>query len=126
MTLLLDEHHSRLAELLRERGHTVHLVTDVLSAGAKDPAVAAWADQNRAIVVTSDSGFKRLITRVPARDRGRFRHAGLLVLHGEYDSASRRLRELIDVIEFMYIRVQATDDRRLVAEIRDYTFWVEQ
>ncbi len=127
MTLLLDEHLPlRFANFFHARQHVAHRVTDVLEAGAKDPALVAWAEQNDAIVVTSDRGFRRLVTRIPEQDRSRYRRAGRIIVPGDPALALARLAELIDLIEILFALLQHDPDQRLVMEIREHGLYIER
>ncbi len=127
MTLLLDEHlPMRFATFFLARGHVAHRVIDVLEAGAKDPALVAWAEQNTAIVVTSDRGFRKSLTRMPEQDRSQYRRAGRIIVPGDPTMALGRLTEVIHLIEFVFALLQQEGDQRLVMEIREHALYMER
>jgi predicted nuclease of predicted toxin-antitoxin system len=66
MRLLIDENvQDSIAQFLRERGHEVYLVREVLLRGEPDPVVAQLADSFGMVVVTWDKGFRELAKRAP-------------------------------------------------------------
>ncbi|MDQ3513000.1 MAG: DUF5615 family PIN-like protein [Chloroflexota bacterium] len=117
MLLLIDENlPRRLGQLFTERGHHVEYVT----VGAKDPEIIATADAMGAILVTSDVGFLRRLSRIPARDKGRFKRAGLIVLGGDLTTAMARLHHRIALLEHLFVLVQQEPDKRLIVELREH------
>ena len=123
MLLLIDENlPSRLARFFKERGHTVHIVR----IGEKDPAIIADADERGAILITSDKGFLRRLTRHPKRDSGRYKKAGLIVVVGNYSVVVDRFAQVIELIEFLYSMLQAEEDTCLIMRIEEHTIWIDR
>ena len=123
MLLLIDENlPSRLARFFEERGHTVRVVR----IREKDPAIIADADERGAILITSDRGFLRRLTRHPKRDSGRYKRAGLIVVVGNYSVVVDRFRQLIALIEFLYNMLQTEADTRLIMRIEEHTIWIDR
>lgn len=93
MRFLLDENLSPAhAELLRSMGHDAIAVIEAGLAGASDPAVAAFADQESRILITLDGDFANIIRFPPERTAGVIR----LRLHPPTEGAiGRRLRSAI-------------------------------
>lgn len=122
MRLLIDEHlPRRLGHIFEQRGHEVEYVT----VGAKDPEIVATADTMHAIVVTSDRGFRNTISRNPARDKGRFKQVGLILVSGETNAAITRLRQRVELIEYLFATVQQEEDKRLIVEVREHAIHAE-
>ena len=68
LQLLFDEPvPASVVDLLRERGHAVHLVADVLPADAPDALVAATAEQHGWVLVTWNQTMPRGRSRVDFR-----------------------------------------------------------
>ena len=83
MKFLLDHCvPASVGAVLRERGHDVVILTDVLPQDAADQIVAKVAELNDCVLVTHDSDFKKIANRIPdgAKDRVRkFRLAGRML-----------------------------------------------
>jgi predicted nuclease of predicted toxin-antitoxin system len=72
--ILLDEDMPRsLAKYLRQAGHDVTDVRDVGLRGHSDAEVFAYAQAERAILITADKGFANVLKHPPGS------HAGIVV-----------------------------------------------
>ena len=74
MKFLLDHCvPASVGAVLRERGHEVVVLTEVLPQDAADQIVAMVAELNECVLVTQDSDFKKIANRIPdgAKDRVR-------------------------------------------------------
>lgn len=120
LTLLMDNNVSdRVSDFLLARGHDVRLVRDLFPGGTADIVIVTWANEQNAIIVTHDRDFHRLIQRAPTRDRDRVYTAGRISLLGLEVNARNRVEDFIQSIEFEYLQVQQTPDKRLIIEITD-------
>ncbi len=71
---LIDENLPRsLVADLEQRGYVAEHVYDLQMGGAKDPAVYAYAQSNRAILLTGDKDFSNILVYSPP-------HAGIIVV----------------------------------------------
>ncbi|MER3436268.1 MAG: hypothetical protein C4346_00765 [Chloroflexota bacterium] len=123
MILIIDENVPRdVLEFFRERGHLVISIRDILGMGVEDTSIAQRADELMAVIVTRDRDFKRLIECMPTGNRPRFRHEGRMSCDCRPDNRRRRVKELIEYIEFAYEKAQQSRDRRLTIEITETTF----
>ena len=122
MTIRVDESVApELAAFFGGRGHILVFG----EAGTGDPDIVADANVHAAVVLTSDRDFLRLVTRNPARDNGRYPRAGLIVVSGEDVIALARVTQHIDLIEFLFARLQRETDPRLIMHIRERTVWID-
>jgi predicted nuclease of predicted toxin-antitoxin system len=77
MFLIIDENvDDAVGHFLRERGHRVAFVRDILAGGIADTVIAVLGNEDSAIVVTHDKDFKGLVRRAPEGIRQRFRRLG--------------------------------------------------
>jgi hypothetical protein len=120
MTLLLDEHvPTSVADVLRNRGHTVYLVTDLLPGGSPDHTVAATGDRLGAgtVLVTWDKDFGGIVPRVSKAGAGRFRNLSRISFRCPEPQGAIRLSQEIEFIEFKYQAVMKVPDKRMIVEI---------
>ena len=97
LQLLVDEPvPASVVDLLRERGHTVHLVADVLPADAPDALVAATAEQHGWVLVTWNQTMPRGPSRVDFRgDESRARALAARYLPQIETSLTRAKRPIV-------------------------------
>lgn len=128
MRFLIDENvPDSVADFLRQRGHEVELVRDVLLRGSPDQLVVFTASLQESIVVTLDRDFKSLIQRMPEGSRGTVRYrTGRISLRCNPVVARQRIETLIERIEFEYELAQREDDPRLIVEISETTYRVNR
>jgi hypothetical protein len=124
MILLIDECvPASVTQFFRERGHVVHLVTELFGAGSPDPLIAVGGDKLSAILVTwNHRDFKQVTARVPDGNVLKFRHLGRISFRVNPAHGRRRAEELIEWIEFEYGQVQGRRDKRLLVEITETRF----
>jgi predicted nuclease of predicted toxin-antitoxin system len=124
MRLLIDENvPDSVAAFFRDRGHEINLVREVLLPGMPDPLVALAADTYSMIVVTwNKRDFDKLVKRVPAGNRNKFRRAGMICFSCSEPLGVKRLEKVIRLIELEYELVQAEKDHRLIAYISTNDF----
>jgi hypothetical protein len=99
------------------RGHRVDRVRDLFPTDIADIAIATWADNEGAIVVTCDKHYKAIIQRVPEGERQRFRNAGRISFDCKQTQARKRVEQFIDLIEAEYEQTQQHHDHRCIIEI---------
>lgn len=120
LTLLMDNNVSdRVSDFLRARGHDVRLVRDLFPSGTADIVIVTWANEQNAIIVTHDRGFHRLIQRAQRGSRDRVHIAGRISLLSLEVNARNHMEDFIESIEFEYLHLQQTPDKRLIVEITD-------
>ena len=105
MPLLIDECVRRaVSDVLKQRGHSIKYVLEELGQSTPDQLVAEAADQSSRILVTYNySHFKQLLSRRPADNQQKFRHAGLISFEKCKDSKTDTLIiQTIESIEFEY------------------------
>lgn len=120
MILLLDEQvPGSLADVFRERGHTVYLAKDLLPSGSPDQIVAATADKlgPGAVLVTWDKDYQALVPRASKTGAGRFRNLSRISFGCPEPQAEVRLLQVIDTIEFTHDKAMAQSDKRVIVEI---------
>ncbi len=123
MRLLVDENvQDSITEFLRERGHEVQLIRDVLPRGTADPIIAQIANRFEMVIVTRDKGFKQLAKRAPHGHRQRFRNLSRITLRCNQARALARVKLYIESIEFEFVQAQKRGDKRLMVEITQTTF----
>jgi hypothetical protein len=131
MRLLVDEDvRDDIAGFLRGRGHEILLARELV-ASEEDPVVAKLAHEREAVIVTfNHRDFRNLIARRPrdadkpaswVQNQQRFPRAGRISFNRCLQvRALRRLRQVIELIEYEHKRLQAKrGDRRLIVEIEE-------
>lgn len=92
-----------VADFLRHRGHDVALVREVMAANAKDPVVAKAAIQAQRVLVSWDRDFNHQRFQQP-----RFAELSRIGMSCPEPDGASRMEQLIDVIEFTYVRANGT------------------
>ena len=94
MQFLLDNNvPDSVALLLRESGHVVRLVREILLPDSPDPLVATVSEKNGWILVSSDHDFDRISPRIPRGSKKRFKRLSRVSLRcSEYQAAERLKR----------------------------------
>ena len=95
-----------VALVLRELGHTVEFVRNVLPMDSADPLVATAAEAMGAILVSIDRDFKRIAPRIPKGERARFRKLSRISIECSEAQAAQRVRELMPFIELAWQTAQ--------------------
>ncbi len=122
---ILDENvDNAVGQYLETRGHRVLFVNRVFAAMTKDEVIAAFGNEDKAVIITGDKDFKNLVQRAPQGSRQRFRSLGRISLGCPEPRARQRIEDLIESIEFEYEQAQKRDDKRLIMQISDSTFMV--
>jgi hypothetical protein len=114
-----------VGHFLESRGHEVTWARDEFMPKTPDEFLARWSDENQAVVVTCNArDFRRLVRRVPAGGRTRFRRASLITLECAQSRARQRIEQVIDSIEFEYVGQLRRHDPRLMIEVKENRFSV--
>ena len=109
-----------VGNLLGARGHKITLARDEFGPKTPDEFLAWWGDQQGAVVVTCNAkDFNKLVRRVPAGGRRKFRGASLLTIECQQSRATQRLQQVIELVEFEYAQGLSRSDTRLFISIRD-------
>jgi predicted nuclease of predicted toxin-antitoxin system len=115
MKFLLDENFPKSAVLLLDaRGHHVLDVRGSQYEGAEDSEVFEWAQQERAIFLTTDRDFFHTIPHLYGD------HYGVLVIALRQPNRSKILKRL----EWFLDSFQAVDVANRVFQLRDKTYLV--
>lgn len=112
MRFLIDEDVPRsVAEFLTERGHEVLYARDLLLPGEKDAVVATLADREKATLVTWNvKDFKKITGRRTSGGSERLRHMSMLCFKCDHSQGLRRLKQVIDAIEYEHARAMGRHD----------------
>lgn len=121
MLLLIDENvPDSSTAFLRERGHDVRLVREMLPRGAPDQIVALVGDQLGAVIVTwNHKHFQSLAPRAPHGTHQRFRRLGRISFLCKETRGRRRMEQFFELIEFEYTLAQRRHDPRLIVEVTE-------
>ncbi len=121
--LLIDENvPESVTQFLRDRGHTIYYVRDLLLAGSPDPIVATAGDRLAAVVVTwNHRDFKKLAARVPKGGQARLRRLGRMNFRCAESKGRQRVEQVIDIIEAEYERAERRRDKRLLIDVTTTT-----
>ncbi|MEX0783287.1 MAG: DUF5615 family PIN-like protein [Dehalococcoidia bacterium] len=123
MHLIVDENvPDSVPAFLEDRGHTIDLVRERFGQMTPDELIAWAGDQLGAVVLTLDKDFRRIVTRIPAGGKTRFRSLGRISLRCRESHALLRLQEFIEEIEAEYEKAMARGDRRLIVEITETSY----
>jgi predicted nuclease of predicted toxin-antitoxin system len=120
---LLDQNvPESVAIVLRERGHVVHFVRDVLAADSKDPLIATVSEENGWVLVSCDHDFDSIAPRIPKGSRARFRKLSRLSLACTEYQAAARLKLFINQVEAEYQATRDLPDVRMLIVIQNNGF----
>jgi hypothetical protein len=101
MRFMLDQNvPNSVATALRELGHDVALVRELLAVDAPDPLVATTAEIEDRILVSLDRDFQRLDPQRPPGHRARFRRLSRIHLSCRPARAAERICLFIREIEW--------------------------
>jgi hypothetical protein len=121
LRFIADENVPRaIVEVLRSRGHDVIESRSVIGQRAPDELVDAFADQQRANLITfNPRDFKRIADRrpPPLSDRRSYRNYSALYFKCEYAQAVQRLRVHLDLLEWEASRANEASDKRIFVTI---------
>ena len=118
MLLLVDENVPiSVAEFFASRGHTVKYVRDLFPGGTPDPVIATIGDKLSAIVVSWDHDFERLVSRIPAGNKAKFRRLGRISFRCNEVRGRELAEKWIDVIELHYAMALRTPDVRMIVQV---------
>ncbi len=116
MRLLLDQNVPQaVADIFSDRGHEVLYSRDVLQQDSPDSLIAITAAVEGLIVVSIDKDFKRYTElfpqgfQIPPR-----RMTGRIAINVDETRAAKRIADIVDVIEFQFLRAKARGIRLLV------------
>ena len=107
-----------VAPVLRQRGHKVELLREIMPIDSPDLVVATLGDMEGAILVSCDHDFDAIAPRVLKGMRARFRRLSRLSIRCSELHAARRIGEAIELIELEYRLAQQRPDKRLFIEIQ--------
>lgn len=123
MRLVIDENvPESVTTYLRERGHIVEHVRDLFLTSTPDQIIAAVASRRDALVVTWDSDFRRLISRIPKGGGAAVRKLGLIRFRVNESRGRLRAEQVFPAVEAEYERRQGMHDKRLIVEIKELEF----
>ena len=105
-----------MARALRDAGHEVVLLREVIAPDSADPIVAATAEAGNAILVSLDKDFKRLAARTSVGIR-QFRKLSRVALTCNAPQAAARTMGAMSLIEHEWTIAQASRDSRMIIEI---------
>lgn len=106
-----------VAKILEAAGHEVQRLRERIATNAPDTLVAAISEANEAILVTMDSDFKSIASRVGV-GRSRFRKLSLVRFEKCRESrAAERLQVALSLIEHEWAVGNGTKDRRMFVVI---------
>ncbi len=93
LRFLVDESSGRrLASALAGAGHNIKFVTDIMPAAA-DLEILKFAEREKRILITNDKDFGELIFRL------RKPSSGVILLRLQIDSAERRIKTVLSLID---------------------------
>lgn len=110
MKFLMDHNVSAgVTRLLRELGHDVVTVQEVLYPEAEDQIVATAAVQEERVLVSHDADMKRIERKISEAHRDRFPALCRLMLCCPEAAAVERIRLFIAIIEFEFEQAAAAN-----------------
>jgi len=104
--------------VLREHGHVVIHVRDILPIDSSDPLVATVSEEDNAVLVSCDRDFKFIAPRIPKGKRSRFRKLSRISLECSEPQAAQRVQEAMSFIESEYQLAQTKPDKRMIIVIQ--------
>lgn len=118
MRFVLDENMSvAVVAVLVQRGHDVLHTRDHLALGAPDVEVADFVDRQRAVLLTFDLDFREPLSRRPAGNRLRWRHAGRVLMTCNEKRARERLAAALHLVEAEDAHGPHLSDPRILVDV---------
>jgi predicted nuclease of predicted toxin-antitoxin system len=106
-----------VAVVLRNRGHSVTLLRDVIPKASPDPLVASTALLNRAVLVSFDRDFDQ--KRAEAQIGHRHNKLSRIILKCREPEAASRIGIALTLIEaeWRHMRSKAATQQRMIVEV---------
>jgi len=115
MRFLLDHNVPvSVGDVLRDDGHTVELVSEILPADSADPVVAVAAELGDAILVSLDADFDKIAPRIPVGHRMRFRRLSRISLKCNPVRAAQRMALAMSFIKLEWSIACISADPRMI------------
>ncbi len=105
-----------VARVLREVGHNVVLLREVIPKDSPDQLVAAVSELQEAILVSYDKDFRTLAPRIGI-GRQRFRRLSRVGFRCDEPQAASRIEAALSLIEHEWQAAQVARDKRIIIEI---------
>jgi len=86
-------------------------------AQSPDEVLAAVGDRLEGVVVTWDTDFKALVSKMPHGTRARFRKLGRILFQCKESQGRNRLEQVIALLDFAFEQTQARPDTRFIMTI---------
>jgi hypothetical protein len=109
-----------VGQALRDAGHEVICLRDILPTNSPDPIVASVAELNDAILVSFDKDFKALAPRIGVGQQ-RFRKLSRIAFRCREPIAARRIVTALSLIEHEWNVAQSSEDKRMIVHISETT-----
>ncbi len=100
-----------------DRGFETFYIRDLIPEGSVDPLVAFVAEDNSAVLVSSDGDFERIAPRIPDGQKRRFRSLSRISLRCTEYQAAQRIDSAFSFIEAEYAIAQERPDTRMILSI---------
>jgi predicted nuclease of predicted toxin-antitoxin system len=107
-----------VGQILKDSGHAVIYLSDVIAENSPDQLVCAVAEANDCILVGHDGDMRQLAQRHGVGQR-RFRRLSLIKLSCRETRSARRVSEAMTLIEHEWDYSASSNDRRIFIEIGD-------
>lgn len=118
MRFLLDHNVPvSVGDVLRNHGHVVEFVSDILPTDSADPVVAATAELGDAILISLDADFDKIAPRIPFGHKSRFRKLSRISLKCNPVRASQRVALAMSFIELEWSIACLSADPRMIVWI---------
>ena len=105
-----------VARVLREAGHDVILLRDMLPTDSPDQVVARVSEVLDAVLISFDKDFKALAPRM-GLGQNRFRTLSRIGFDCKDPQAARRIQTALSLIEHEWNVAQSAGDKRMIVEI---------
>jgi len=105
-----------VARVLREAGHDVILLRDMLPTDSPDQVVARVSEVLDAVLISFDKDFKALAPRM-GLGQNRFRRLSRIGFNCKEPQAARRIQTALSLIEHEWNVAQSAGDKRMIVEI---------
>ena len=105
-----------VAQVLRDAGHEVILLRDVIQRDSPDQLVATVSELLNAVLVSYDKDFRALAPRIGIGQR-RFRSLSRIGFKCSEPLAAARMRAALSLIEYEWQFARGANDKRMIIEI---------
>lgn len=119
MLFYLDENVPlSVQNVLEARGHNVKFTRELLPRGSPDELVATASEYDGAILISHDSDFRQIATRIPDGQKNRFKKLSMVRMQCTKPRSAQRIEVALPYIEFEFNQRAFMHDKRMIVTVK--------